>query len=72
MIIYYNVPETWCITDIIVVFDFGQFFALIAQKLKIKGNQTMKFGQLIEKYCEENEAGKLVPDYFSFFKKPFY
>ena len=29
MIIYYNVPETWCITDIIVVFDFGQFFALL-------------------------------------------
>ena len=48
------------------------FTPLIAQKLKIKGNQTMKFGQLIEKYCEENEAGKLVPDYFLFFKKPFY
>ena len=42
---------------------------------RIKGNKTMKFGQLIEhpmifffeKYAE-NEAGKLVPDHFLFFK----
>ena len=42
-----------------------------------KGNQTMKFGQLIEynkrntflqKYAK-NEAGRLVPDLFLFFKK---
>ena len=44
----------------------------------IKGNKTMKFGQLIEhpifffeKYAE-NEAGKLVPDHFLFFKKALY
>ena len=42
-----------------------------------KGNQTMKFGQLIEynkkiffsKNYAENETRKLVPDLFSFFKK---
>ena len=42
-----------------------------------KGNQTMKFGQLIEhnkrifffKNYAENEAGWLVPDLFLFFKK---
>ena len=44
---------------------------------RFKGNQTLKFGQLIEhpkrniflqKYAE-NEAGKLVPDSFLIFKK---
>ena len=27
MIIYYIVPETWCVTDVIVIFHFGLFFA---------------------------------------------
>ena len=44
---------------------------------RIKGNQTMKFGQLIEhpkrniffKNYAENEAEKLVSDCFLFFKK---
>ena len=42
-----------------------------------KGNQTIKFGQLIEynekyfffKNYGENEAGRVVPDLFLFFKK---
>ena len=38
-----------------------------------KCNQTMKFGQLIEififKNYAENEARRLVPDLFLFFKK---
>ena len=42
-----------------------------------KNNQTMKFGQLIEhkkrniffQNYAENEAGRLVPDLFLFFKK---
>ena len=42
-----------------------------------KGNQTMKFGQLLEynkeifffKNYAENVAGRLVPDLFLFFKK---
>ena len=42
-----------------------------------KGNQTMKFGQLIEynkrniflKNYVENEAGRQVPDLFLFFQK---
>ena len=46
----------------------------------IKGNQTMKFGQLIKhpkrifcfKNYAENETGKLVPDRFWFFKKSLY
>ena len=46
---------------------------------RIKSNQTMKFGQLIEhperniffKSYAENDAGKLVPDAF-FFKKTSY
>ena len=44
---------------------------------RIKSDQTMKFGQLIEypqrniffKNYEENEAGKLVPDRLFFLKK---
>ena len=44
-----------------------------------KGNQTIKFGQLIEynkrniflqKLCGKKEAGRLVLDLFLFFKKP--
>ena len=38
-----------------------------------KGNQSIKFGQLIEynkrNIFAENEARRLVPDLFSFFKK---
>ena len=42
-----------------------------------KSNQTMKLGQLLEynkrkiffKNYAENEAGRLVPDIFLFFKK---
>ena len=45
-----------------------------------KGNQTMKFGQLVEynkiniflqKSCK-NETGRLVPDHFLFLKKALY
>ena len=49
-------------------------FANISQS---KGNQTMKFSQLIEYYkaniflqnYAENEARRLVPELFLFFKK---
>ena len=46
-----------------------------------KGNQTMKFGLLIEynkrnvflqKSCTKNEAGRLVPNHILFFKKALY
>ena len=44
-----------------------------------KENQAMKFGQLIEyvrniffKNHAENEAGRLIPDLFLFFKKALY
>ena len=41
---------------------------------RIKGNETMKFGQLIEHpkrniFMLENQAGKLVPDPYLFLKK---
>ena len=26
MIIYYTLPEIWCVTDVIVIFHFGLFF----------------------------------------------
>ena len=29
MIIGYTVPEIWHLTDVIVIFHFGQFFALL-------------------------------------------
>ena len=29
MIIYCTVPEIWCMTDVIVIFHFGLFFALL-------------------------------------------
>ena len=41
MIICYTVPEIWCMTNVIVIFHFGLFFALLppplvtAQKIKI-------------------------------------
>ena len=46
---------------------------ILPNVLKIKVNQTMKFGQLIEIiFCKshtENEARRLVPDLFLFLKK---
>ena len=32
MIISYTVPEIWCVTDVIVIFHFGLFFALLQSK----------------------------------------
>ena len=29
MIICFTVPEIWCMTDVIVIFHFGLFFALL-------------------------------------------
>ena len=29
MIISYTIPEIWCVTDVIVIFHFGLFFALL-------------------------------------------
>ena len=50
MIIYYTVPEIWCVMDAIVIFHFGLFFVLLPtltiQKIKIskkwKKKQTKK------------------------------
>ena len=37
MIICYTVPEIWHVTDVIVIFHFGLFFALLPPK-----NQSFK------------------------------
>ena len=41
MIICYNVPEIWCVTDVIVVFHFGLLFALLQPK-KLKFQKIEK------------------------------
>ena len=42
MIIYYPVPEIWCVTDIII-FHFGLLFALLQpKKLKFQKNEKKK------------------------------
>ena len=43
MIICYNVPEIWCMTDVIVIFDFGLFFPFyFPSSLKNKNYTKMK------------------------------
>ena len=43
MIIFHTVPEIWRVTDVIVIFHFGLFFAFLApkqpQKRKFKKNE---------------------------------
>ena len=48
---------------------------ILPNMIRIKGNETMKFGQLIEYNFiyiflknHENEAGRVVPDLFLFFE----
>ena len=40
MIICYTVPEIWHVTDVIVIFHFGLFFALLTPN--IPENQNFK------------------------------
>ena len=58
MIIYFTVPEIWRVTDIIVIFYFGLFFALLkpltAQKIKIKKKNEKKYGDIILHICTKN------------------
>ena len=40
MIICFTVPEIWPVTDVIVIFHFGLFFALLQpKKLKFQKNE---------------------------------
>ena len=41
MIICYTLPEIWHVTDVIVIFHFGLFFALLPPPPK-KKNQNLK------------------------------
>ena len=43
MLICYTVPEIWCVTDVIVIFHFGLFFALLPpNSLKNQNFEKMK------------------------------
>ena len=42
MIIGYNVPEIWCVTDVIGIFHFGQFLALYPFNSPKNGNIYIK------------------------------
>ena len=42
MIIGYTVPEIWCVTDVIGIFHFGQFFALYPCNSPKNGNIYIK------------------------------
>ena len=59
MIICYTVPEIWHVTDVIVIFHFGLFFALLppltAQKIKIlKKMKKMPKHIIILHKCNKN------------------
>ena len=54
MIICYTVPEIWCMTDVIVIFHFGLFFALLplmAQKIKTSRLKKMPGDIIILHKC---------------------
>ena len=40
MIVYYTVPEIWHVTDVIVIFHFELFFALLAPSLTAQKNEN--------------------------------
>ena len=42
MIIWYTVPEIWCMTDVIVIFHFGLFFSLLQSKKQSKKSRFKK------------------------------
>ena len=58
MIIWYTVPEIWHVTDEIVIFHFGVFFAftnsLTAYKLKISINEKTPGDIIILHMCTKN------------------
>ena len=57
MIICYTVLEIWHVTEVIVVFDFGQFlpfYPLTAQKIKIFKKNEKKPGDTILHKCTKN------------------
>ena len=42
MIICYTVPEIWHVTDVILIFHFGLFFALLPNNQKNQNFEKMK------------------------------
>ena len=54
MIICYTVPDIWRVTDVIVIFHFGLFFAFLQpKKSKLKKNEK-KRGDVILHTCTKN------------------
>ena len=47
--ICYTVPEIWCVTNVVVIFDFGLFFALLQPK-KSKFQKTEKSLEILSNY----------------------
>ena len=53
--ICYTVPEAWCVTDVIVIFDFGLFLALLPPKnSKFHKNEKMAECIIILHICTKN------------------
>ena len=49
-IIWFTVPEIWCMTDVIIIFHFGffsPFTSLTAQKIKISKKLKKTPGEII-------------------------
>ena len=53
MIICYTVPQI-CVTDVIVIFHFGLFFALLPKKLKFKKMEETPKDIIILHMCTKN------------------
>ena len=54
MIICFIVPEIWCVTDVIVVFQFGLFFALPLNNSKNEKNAWRPGDTIILQMCPKN------------------
>ena len=58
MIICYFVPEIWCVTDVIVIFHFRPFFALL-QKIKVKKKNEKMPGDIIILHMWNGVKGRM-------------
>ena len=54
MIICYTVPEIWCMTNVIFIFHFGLFFALLQKNENFKKTKTTPGGIIILQKCTRN------------------
>ena len=54
MMIWYTVPEIWHVTDVIVIFHFGLFFALLPKKWKFQKMKKTPGDIIILHKCIKN------------------